>query len=333
VLEYPGHAIPFYVKDLRITWVATNSLPQQLAILTPAPHVKPVFALSNLLAALSLSWTNEVRSDDAELTLLQNMRAFRSSDGRRLLNVFEPEGRFYYSDKDAFEFRREEADRLAVPETTEATRLSMEVLSQMGFPTILLADEREGQPRARLSEGRRGWMDRDTRKQRSVVYRRGVAYSRWFEGIRVSGNERVRLEHGPHACLGTLAVEWAPWQVESRHAVVATSRIVQWLREGRAAVADMETTGARTIEAKEIRRVRIMGVEVRYAAGEALSSAEHVFPLGILEAQVDLGPSDFEEVTLFTPLIEAGLPAPQRPADCSFMVYPPRAFRESMPAR
>lgn len=149
-----------------------------------------------------------MRSDDAELSLRPNRRAFRSSDGRRLLNVFEPEGRFYYSDQDAFEFRREEADRLAVPETRQATRLSM-----------------------------------------------------------------------------------------------------------------------------EMRRVRIMGVEVRYRAGETLSSAEHVIPLGIVEAQVDLGPDDFEEVTFFTPLIESGLPAPQHPAECSFMVYPPRGFREGMPER
>jgi hypothetical protein len=314
---------PFYSVTLQVEWkVATNPLPATVTIFKVVPVSFSPAVISNVVRLCSSSSTDSVQSLGSPTKLPNGALRFQSPDGSSGLSIVPAEGLvvFYAPGDHRPPFQN-------VPDKTRAFELGTNILKQLPVPSFELQTGADQKPHALFGAG--------TYTHRGISERcdMRVVFCRKLDEIPCD-DEELRIHFGVEERITQLELRWHGVRAVKSCPVATKEQMMAWIREGRARVLSLVTTGMRGINVSEIKRLIIKRITLHYSAATYLSGGEYVsmdrlYPYAVLEAEVELGPGDTETCYLFCPVTDEGLNRASHKSG-EFGVYPSKLLEKRM---
>jgi hypothetical protein len=312
---------PFYNEKLQIEWKApTNALPSTVAIFKVMPTSFSPAVISNIVGLTSFTSSNRILSFDSEEKIPEGTLAFQSEDEKSSLGIVPPFGWIILYAPDQY---YPKFDFEGVPDEARAYELGTNILRQLELPPGEIQTREDHQPHATFAAG--------TLTHQRVSHRgmMRVEFGRRLDNIDCF-IRRLEIEFGAHERVTRLELTWPGVQAEKRYPTATADQMMAWIKEGRARMQSLSgPMDARVIEAKEIKRLTIKGINLYYSDVTYRSEdgeekvTDRFYPYAILDTEAQLGPGDTESVPLFCPVAPEGLPPVSRESRL-ISIYPSR---------
>lgn len=290
-LPFEKDSEPFYSSKLKITWAATNQLPSSIRIFKTHPAKFTQAAVSNLTAM-----------GGAPMPKQGMMYLYKPISSRR--------------------------PHTNVPDETRAFELGTNILEKLGFPADGFISEAD-KLRAWYYPGKTTYFDKATRErttERSVM---GIEFRRALDGIICYG-QRVHIQFEKEEAVTQLEARWCDLEPTKTCVMASVDEMVSWIREGRARVHSLETTGTRWVKVSDIKNILITDARLQYTAFSDFDTdmpPDYVYPFAILTVEAELGPDDKEQFSICCPVIKEALSGRSR-KNGEFGVHPSRLFEK-----
>jgi hypothetical protein len=280
--------VPFYSPRMKIEWKApTNGLPSSVALLKVIP------------ATFSP-------------TMLENLKSLAEGAA---LKVNSAQGTVQI-------YRRDEASPSLenVPDEQRAYELGTNLLFRLALPVAEITMENNTRLKAEFYETTRGYFDKAAHKLVKQKSRMRVEFQRQIGGIPWD-EQNFQVQFGANEKIQALDLSWAGFEISKKSPLASPQQIIDWIKEGRARVFEIESTGQRSIRTSDIREISIRRAELRYAAttrregtGEKTLAAV-VQPYGLLDVHARLASGDPADFILICPVSSDALTSQKRTAE------------------
>ena len=284
-LPFERNSEPFYAPKAKVEWAATNQLPKQLRIFKVSSANFSSTAISNL----SLMGG----SADAKRG---SMYLYKTIDYRTPLKK--------------------------VPDEARAYELGTAILAKLEIPSGDMMPS-GSKLRAWYYPGTRSHMDKARRTMTTEPCTMGIEFRRMLDGI-ICGGQQVHLRFETDETLAQLEVSWYGLRPVQDCQTATVNQMVSWIKEGRARVGSLETTGTRWVKVADITAISIKDVTLRYDAfadSETEKLPDNLYPYAVIQAEAVLSANDKEIIWLCCPVVKEALNRPLR-KDGAFGVYP-----------
>lgn len=312
-LTYGDTTVPIRIPAKKVTWAATNVLPEKAVVLKRVKYAEPFIDVRKLLRALDVP-------DAEKFNAWYGDSKWNDDAGGYGVHYQLADGKFEYSFQSN---RKREWTMSDPPLVAEIRRRLLAMLTSVGFPTSELRIDFPDSSLAGTTEGTTSGWNPDTKERFKRVAERGVSVGRRYRGVTVrSFDSEVRFEfHGD--CISVLTIDWPAFAPLTEGRVASPAQIVRWLSEGRGAIQNVETTGNRSIELKNVQSFRIIGTTLVYWRdwGE-FENPGPSFPMIMLDTEMTLGPGDVVDDAILAPAISFGLPVAQKNYEDSIGLFP-----------
>lgn len=331
-LEKLGMSEPFYSKNLNVVWSApTNHLPSTVRVFKVVPSKYSPVVISNLMALGEFTERDRVKAFVPEYPLPRSALGYLKEAEKRSLSIAPNLGLVRYRDEKAEAAIHPREPVEGLPDDGESVRLALMILPRLGIDLSDLAAKADGVgPCFSIGPGSRGYFDRAKGKYVKEETLRRVSFTRQLDGLPIVGGGRqgIDVTFGNHGRISELVMNWRSVEHVGSYPCAGREQMIGWIREGRARVQSMETTGARWVKASDIKRLTITAISPQYFAGGSEERLDRMHPYAMLKAEAEIGTDDKETIWLFCPVTAEGLNRPSRKSD-GFCVYP-GAFNERL---
>jgi hypothetical protein len=317
---------PFYSANLKVVWKATNNPPAAVRVFKVVPGEFSTAVISNILALGGFTERDALKAP-------RNTRAFSKENEQRTLSIAPKFGVVIYSDgkAEAAIHPREPVEGL--PDDAEAVRLASAILPKLELSGSDFMPKADGTgPNLNVAATRsRGYGDKATGKLIHEDVARSVSLARQLDTFEIvgGGQQGVRVTFGNHARISSLELNWSRVKLVGSYPFASPKQIVEWIRQGRARVASLETTGARWIDVKDIKQLAVLEISPRYFAGHRDEPLDTWYPYALLKAEAELSRDDKEIVWLSCPIIAEALSSASRKTG-EFSIYPSALYERSV---
>ena len=323
---------PFYVKRMTVAWAApTNHLPPTVRIFRVAPSIFTPTIISNLTSLGQFTERDRVKAFVPGMPLPGDGLGFVNQAGRRSLSILPDFGIVHFRDELAAAAMHPRQAVEGLPDDERAEELAFALLARLGVTSSEqpLASVGTG-PASVVARSSRGYFDKSRGKYVNEACTRSVSFTRRVDGLKVVGGGRqgVEITFGNHERVQQINVTWPGLQALATLPFAGTDQILTWIREGRARVQSLETTGARRLKMTEIKRVIVREISPHYFAGDGEAPVSHLLPYAVIKADAEMGPDDVETIWLFCPVVHEWLSRSSRKIG-DFCVFP-SLFHERM---
>jgi hypothetical protein len=299
--------IPFLPATCEIVWAAsTNQLPAALRVYKTVPQVFSERTVSNLVALGSFTASNRKEAPEERPTDKYARWFFSEGNDKAPLKylIISPAGGFVmYRDRSADDIHSVIED---VPREAEVKDLGLKLLDQIGISRSELAVKPNSSELLTYKETRSRGPRYDVAQRKVIgekrVESRGVFFVRRidgvnFAGIGVGGGFLVRFTS--HAKVVELQLVWRNLQPYKNYRVATPSEIIQWIKEGKAAIP---FTDAEKVNPHAIKKLTITKISPLYAGELPEKQQDFTYPFASLDTIADTGETNIS-VELYCPIL------------------------------